>query len=140
SEQINVKTEQMPEKTDNVVEVRESENTVQSQTDASFGINPNTNGGEIRVSRGGVETRIGDEKTTVQGGEFASVNNGKASKENLLESPKLTTPNSQNPVQALASGAADVTFNWEKPAVSIQSYHLQVSRSPFFVPDTIVFE
>jgi hypothetical protein len=139
--QINVKTEDLPADTENVVEVKESENKLQSQTDASFGINPNNNGGEIRVSRGGVETNVGGEKTVVSNGEFASVNNGKiASKENLLEPPKLTSPNSQNTVQALASGSADVTFNWEKPAVSIQSYHLQVSRSPFFVPDTIVFE
>ena len=138
--QLNVRTEDQPADTDNVVEVKESENKLLSQTDASFGINPNTNGGEIRVSRGGVETNVGGDKTLVQNGEFASINNGKTSKENLLLPPKLTAPNAQNPVQALAGGAADVTFSWEKPAVSIQSYHLQVSRSPFFVPDTIVFE
>jgi len=138
--QINVKTEDQPADTENVVEVKESENKLLSQTDASFGINPNTSGGEIRVSRGGVESSVGDDKTMVQNGEFASINNGKTSKENLLLPPKLSTPNAQNPVQALASGAADVTFTWEKPAVSIQSYHLQASRSPFFVPDTIVFE
>ncbi|HEY0426248.1 MAG TPA: FecR domain-containing protein [Pyrinomonadaceae bacterium] len=140
SGQMNVKTEDQPEDTENIVEVKESENKLLSQTDASFGVNPNTNGGEIRVSRGGVESNVGGEKTIVQNGEFASVNNGKASKENLLLPPKLSAPNSQNPVQALASGAADVTFSWEKPAVSIQSYHLQISKSPFFVPDTIVFE
>jgi hypothetical protein len=138
--QINVKTEDQPADTENVVEVKESENKLLAQTDASFGINPNTSGGEIRVSRGGVESSVGDEKTLVQNGEFASVNNGKTSKENLLLPPKLSAPNSQTPVQALASGNADVTFTWEKPAASIQSYHLQVSRSPFFVPDTIVFE
>lgn len=138
--QINVKTENQPEDTDNIVELKESENHVLSQTDASFGINPNNNGGEIRVSRGGVESTIGDQKTMVNNGEFASVNNGRTSKEKLLESPKLVSPNSQNPVQALANGNADVTFSWEKPAVSIQSYHLQVSKSPFFVADTIAFE
>jgi hypothetical protein len=138
--QMNVKTEDQPADTENIVEVKESENKLLAQTDASFGVNPNTNGGEIRVSRGGVETNVGGEKTVIQNGEFASVNNGKTSKENLLEPPKPLAPNSQNSVQALASGAADVTFNWEKPAASIQSYHLQVSKSPFFVPDTIVFE
>lgn len=138
--QINVKTEEQPADTDNVVELKESENRVLPQTDASFGINPNTSGGEIRVSRGGVESTVGDQKTMVNNGEFASINNGKASKENLLEPPKLVSPNSQTSVQALPSGAADVTFNWEKPAVSIQSYHLQVAKSPFFVADTIAFE
>ena len=140
SGQMNVKTEDQPENTENIVEVKESENKLLPQTDASFGVNPNTSGGEIRVSRGGVETNVGGEKTIVQNGEFASVNGGKTSKENLLLPPKLVAPNALNPVQALASGAADVTFNWEKPAVSIQSYHLQISRSPSFVPDTIVFE
>lgn len=138
--QINVKTEDQPADTENVVEVKESENKLLAQTDASFGINPNTNGGEIRVSRGGVESNVGGDKTIVQNGEFASINNGKTSKENLLLPPKLVSPNSQSTVQALASGNADVTFTWEKPAVSIQSYHLQISRSPFFVPDSIVFE
>lgn len=139
--QLNVKTDDQPADTENIVEIRDSENRILSQTDASFGVNPNSGGGEIRVSRGGVETNAGGEKTMVNNGEFATVNNGRiASKENLLNPPKLISPNSQNPVQALASGAADVTFEWEKPAVSIQSYHLQISRSPFFVPDTIVFE
>lgn len=138
--QINVRTEDQPADAENVVEVKESENKLLSQTDVSFGINPNTNGGEIRVSRGGVESSVGGEKTIVQNGEFAAVNNGKTSKENLLLPPKLSAPNSQTPVQALASGAGEVTFTWEKPAAAIQSYHLQVSRSPFFVPDTIVFE
>ncbi len=141
SGQLNVKTEDQPEDTENIIEVRESENRLLAQTDASFGVNPNTSGGEIRVSRGGVETNIGGEKTVVQNGEFASVNNGRiTSKENLLNPPKLISPNSQTSVQAFANGNADVTFNWEKPAASIQSYHLQVSRSPFFVPDTIIFE
>jgi predicted phage tail protein len=140
SGQMNVKTEDQPGDTENIVEVKESENKLLPQTDASFGINPNTSGGEIRVSRGGVETNIGGEKTVVQNGEFASVNNGKTSKENLLEPPRLVAPNAQTPVQALASGAADVTFSWEKPAAAIQSYHLQVSKSPFFVSDTIIFE
>ncbi len=139
--QINVKTEDQPADTENVVEVRESENKLQSQTDVSFGVNPNTNGGEIRVSRGGVESNVGGEKTNIQEGEFAAINNGKiASKENLLQSPKILAPTAQDSVQALSSGNADVTFRWQKPNGAIQSYHLQVSKSPFFVADTLVFE
>lgn len=139
--QINVKTEDQPADTENVVEVRESENKILSQTDASFGVNPNSGGGEIRVSRGGVESNVGGEKNVIQEGEFASVNNGKiAAKENLLQPPKITSPTSQDSVQALSSGNADVTFRWQKPSGAIQSYHLQVSKSPFFVADTLVFE
>ena len=139
--QINVKTEDQPADTENIVEVRDSENKLQSQTDASFGINPNNNGGEIRVSRGGVETNVGGEKTIIQDGEFAAVNNGKiASKENLLQSPKIVAPTAQDSVQALSSGNADVSFRWQKPNAAVQSYHLQVSKSPFFVADTLIFE
>ena len=139
--QINVKTEDQPADTENIVEVRDSENKLQSQTDASFGINPNNNGGEIRVSRGGVETNVGGEKTIIQDGEFAAVNNGKiASKENLLQSPKIIAPTAQDSVQALSSGNADVSFRWQKPNAAVQSYHLQVSKSPFFVADTLIFE
>jgi len=139
--QINVKTEDQPENTENVVEVRETENKIQAQTDASFGINPNTNGGEIRVSRGGVESNVGGERTVIQNGEFAAVNNGKiTSKENLLQSPKIISPTSQNSVQALSNGNADVNFRWQKPNAAVQSYHLQVSKSPFFVADTLIFE
>lgn len=139
--QINVKTEDQPADTENIVEVRNSENKLQSQTDASFGINPNNNGGEIRVSRGGVETNVGGEKTIIQDGEFAAVNNGKiASKENLLQSPKIIAPTAQDSVQALSSGNADVSFRWQKPGAAVQSYHLQVSKSPFFVADTLIFE
>lgn len=139
--QINVKTEDQPADSENVVEVKESENKILSQTDASFGVNPNTGGGEIRVSRGGIESNVGGEKNVIQEGEFASVNNGKlAAKENLLQPPKITSPTSQDSVQALSSGNADVTFRWQKPSGAIQSYHLQVSKSPFFVADTLVFE
>jgi len=139
--QINVKTEDQSADTENVVEVKESENKILSQTDASFGVNPNTGGGEIRVSRGGIESNVGGEKNVIQEGEFASVNNGKlAAKENILQPPKITSPTSQDSVQALSSGNADVTFRWQKPSGAIQSYHLQVSKSPFFVADTLVFE
>lgn len=139
--QINVRTEEQPADTENVVEVRESENKILSQTDASFGVNPNTNGGEIRVSRGGVESNAGGEKKVIQEGEFAAVANGKVSaKENILQSPKIVSPTSQDVVQALSNGNANVNFRWEKPSGAIQSYHLQISKSPFFVADTLVFE
>ncbi|HMS41830.1 MAG TPA: FecR domain-containing protein, partial [Pyrinomonadaceae bacterium] len=107
--QINVKTEDQPADTENVVEVRESENKILSQTDASFGVNPNTDSGEIRVSRGGVESNSGGEKKVIQEGEFAAVANGKnATKEKILQFPKNILPTSQDAGQALLSGKADV--------------------------------
>ena len=75
--QINVRTEDQPENTQNVVEVRESENKINSQTDASFGINQESGGGEIRISRGSVETTVGGEKTVVKENEYAPLDNGK---------------------------------------------------------------
>jgi hypothetical protein len=78
--QINVKTQDQTEQTENVVEVLESESRLFPQTDASFNINEQTNGGEIRISRGGVETNVGGERTVVGENEFAAVTNGKISR------------------------------------------------------------
>ena len=136
--QLNVKTQDQTETTENVVEVKESENRVFPQTDASFKINEQTNDGEIRISRGGVESNTGDEKVIIKENEFASVNNGKISpKERLLDAPKPVAP--QNAEQI--STSSDVSFRWQKPdSASSLSFHLQVSSSPFFVPDSIFIE
>ncbi len=136
--QLNVKTQDQTENTENVVEVKESENRLFPQTDASFKINEQTNGGEIRISRGGVESNTGNEKTVIKENEFATVNNGKISpKERLLDAPKPVAP--QNSEQITAS--SDVSFRWQKPdSNSPLSFHLQVSTSPFFVPDAMIIE
>ncbi len=136
--QMNVKTQDQTEATENVVEVKESENRLFPQTDASFKINEQTNGGEIRVSRGGVESNTGVDRTVVKENEFASVNNGKISqKERLLDAPKPVAP--QNSEQI--STSSDVSFRWQKPdSASSLSFHLQVSSSPFFVADSIFIE
>ncbi len=136
--QINVKTQEQTEQTANVVEVLESENRVFAQTDASFNINEKTNGGEIRISRGGVETNVGGVKTFVGESEFATVNNGKiTSKEKLLDAPKPVAPTNSEQISA----ANDVSFRWQKPeANSAVSYHFQISKSPFFVADAIIIE
>src|SRR6185369_17455647 len=47
--QLNVRTDKQPENTENVVEVAESENKVNPETDASFNADAQTNGGEIRI-------------------------------------------------------------------------------------------
>ena len=136
--QINVKTQDQTAQTENVVEVLESENRIFSQTDASFNINEQTNGGEIRISRGGVETNVGGEKTVIGENEFATVNNGKITpKEKLLDAPKPVAPTNSEQITA----ANDVSFRWQKPeANSAVSYHFQISKSPFFVADGIIIE
>lgn len=138
--QINVRTEDQTENTQNIVELKESENKLLSQTDASF--KTGAQGGEIRISRGNVETNVGGEKTVLQGDEFAAINNGKiASKEKLLSPPKLLSPTSSDQIQASLRGTANASFRWQNTeSVTISKYHLQVSSSAFFAADAIVVE
>jgi hypothetical protein len=140
--QINVKTEDQTEASQNIIEVKESENRLFSQTDASFNINQKSGGGEIRISRGGVETNIGGEKTVIKDNEFASVNNGRLSaKEKLLDAPKLIAPPALEQILTSAGGAADITFRWQRAdGAAAGTYHLQVSTSPFFVADGMIKE
>lgn len=141
--QINVKTEDQTEGTNNVVEVKQSESKLFSQTDASFGINPQSGGGEIRISRGGVETSIGGEKTILKEGEYAGVSpNGKLSpREKLLVAPRLTTPAALERIFAAPGGNADISFRWQPAdAGANYIYRLEVSTSPLFVPNAVVTE
>src|SRR6187399_176982 len=59
--QLNVRTDDQPQDSKNIVEVANTENQLLPKTDASFDADAATNGGEIRISRGGVETTIGGE-------------------------------------------------------------------------------
>ncbi len=140
--QINVKTDQQPENTQNVVEVSESENRLLAQTDASFNTDAATGGGEIRIIRGGVESSVSGEKTLIKENEFALVNNGKiAAKEKLLDSPKQNNPANSSQIVSTSSSGADITFRWQSPAASEQLvFLLQMSKSPFFVADSMVIE
>ncbi len=139
--QINVRTDEQPQDTTNVVEVADSENQLFPNTVASFDADSVTNGGEIRISRGGVETTIGGEKTTITEGEFASVSGGKLSaREKLLAAPRPLVPG--NSAQIVDGGnGVNVTFSWQdaegNPAVS---YYLQISRSPTFASDAIMVD
>ena len=139
--QLNVRTDDQPQDTNNVVEVADSENKLLSNTDASFNADGTTNGGEIRISRGGVETTIGGEKTVIGEGEFASLDNGKLSaRERLMGAPRPMSPN--NSAQIVDSGGGvSVNFAWQdaegNPAVS---YYLQISRSPTFGADAIMVD
>ncbi len=140
--QLNVRTEEQTESTQNIVEVKESENRLLSQTDASFRINEQTGGGEIRISRGSVETNVGGQKTVVSGDEFASVGGGKIqAREKLLNPPKHSAPAASEQLRASSRGSADVAFRWTKPDdANIASYHLQVSASQLFPADAMFVE
>lgn len=137
--QLNVRTDQQPENTENVVEVAESENRLLPETDASFNADAQTNGGEIRISRGGVETTMGGETTTIRENEFAAVSNGNiSSREKLLEPPKQTSPANSAQVLDSTGNGVGVAFNWQDTGAA--SYHLQVSRSPYFASDSILID
>lgn len=140
--QINVRTEEQPENAQNVVEVRESENRISPQTDASFGINPQSGGGEIRISRGSIETTVGGEKTVLKENEYAALNEGRiANKEKLIAPPIHNSPSSNEQMVSTMAGTADLVFRWQSPDVSTAlTYHLQVSRLPSFAPDAMIVE
>jgi hypothetical protein len=138
--QLNVRTEQQPENTDNVVEMRDSETQIHPQTDASF--NADERGAEIRVNRGGVETTVGGAKTTITENEFASVNNGKlASKETLLPPPRMLAPGNMSQLIDAAGAGANVSFNWQDEGqAALSGYYLQVARSSYFAADSILVD
>ena len=135
--QLNVRTQQ--EASQNVVEMAESENKLQTDTDASFNADAETNGGEIRISRGGVETTLGGQTTTLRENEFASVNNGQlTNREKLLEPPHQTSPANLSQISDTTGAGANIALSWQ--GNSATSYYLQVSRSPYFSPDSILID
>ena len=139
--QINVKTQDQTEASNNIVEIKQVENKLQSQTDASF--NSSSNGGEIRISRGGVESNVGGEKTVIKDGEFASINqNGRLSpKERLYEPPKLIAPPTLEQILTTSNGTADLTFRWQKSDGTTNfNFSLEVASSPFFVKDGMLIQ
>lgn len=139
--QMNVRTDDQPADTENVVEVQESENKLMSQTDASFNADSATNGGEIRISRGGVETTIGGEKTILRENEYAAVNNGTlTTRERLLEPPKQSAPANLAQIVDNSGQGASITFNWQDGGSLASDYHLQVARSPYFASDSIMID
>lgn len=139
--QLNVRTDEQPADAKNIVEVADSENQLMPKTDASFNADAATNGGEIRISRGGVETTMGGEKTVIGENEYAAVNNGKISaREKLLGAPRPVSP--ANSAQLVdPGGGVSVQFNWQDPEGNpASSYYLQISRSPIFASDSILVD
>ena len=138
--QLNVRTDEQGQDAKNIVEVADSESQLLANTDASFNAD-GANGGEIRISRGGVETTIGGEKTMIGENEFASVNNGKLSaRERLMAAPRPMAPS--NSAQIIeTTGGVNVAFSWQdaegNPA---KSYYVQIARSPIFASDSILVD
>lgn len=139
--QLNVRTDEQPQNAQNIVEVADTENRLMPNTDASFNADEQTNGGEIRVSRGGVETTIGGTQTTVGADEFAAVNGGKLSnREKLLAPPQQVSPDNSAQIVDPGNGVS-VTFAWrDADGNPASNYHLQISRSPTFSADAFIID
>lgn len=139
--QLNVRTNDQPADTKNIVELGESENQLGPKTDASFNAN-GPDGGEIRISRGGVETTLNGEKTTISENEYASLNGSNLSaREKLLAPPRLNSPeNSQQIVDSSGRGVT-VNFSWADPEGNpAASFYLQIAKSPYFASDSILVD
>lgn len=138
--QLNVRTDEQGADVKNIVELGDSENQLGPKTDASFNAD-GTAGGEIRVSRGGIETTIAGETTSLAENTYATVNKGRLSaREKLMQPPRPVTPaNSEQIVDG--GGGISAAFVWqdpeENPAVN---FYLQVSRSPTFSQDSILVD
>jgi hypothetical protein len=139
--QLNVRTDQQPGDAENVVEMLDTETQLKPETDASFNADAAAKGGEIRISRGSVETTIGNSRTTINTGEFAAVNNGRISaREKLLAPPQPgAPPNASQLVDRTGSGV-NVAFAWQHSDPNVSNYHLQVSRSSYFAADSILVD
>lgn len=140
--QLNVRTEEQPANAENVVEMLDSETALKSKTDASFNTDAETNGGEIRISRGSVETTVGGTKTTLSENEFAAVEQGRiTSKEQLLVAPRPSGPADGAQVVDTSDSGVTVSFAWnDESTLPVAGYYLQISRSPIFAADAILVD
>ena len=142
--QINVRTEQQPESATNVVETKQTQNKLASETSASFGVNLEDKTEEIRVGSGSMETTTSSgEKTVVRGGEYVSVNPSGtlARRERLLDVPSAVEPRDLERIVVGANGAAHVLLRWQRPAMGVPAYYrVEVATSPFFVAAGKVIE
>ena len=139
--QLNVRTDQQAENVENIVEMSDSETRLKSQTEASFNADADKNNGEIRISRGSVETTVGGQQQTINENEFASVSPGKInSKEKLLPAPRHLLPANSGQVTDLTGSGAGVSFQWQPEGQGVVSYHFQAARSPYFAPDSLIVD
>jgi len=138
--QMNVRTETQPENGQNVVEMLDSETKLRSETDASF--NTAAGSGEIRISRGSVETTVGGVKSTINENQYAAIDESKIrTKEGLLQPPTQKQPANQAQIDGGSGNGVSINFLWEDSSSgSIGRYHIQVARSPYFSTDTILID
>lgn len=138
--QMNVRTEGQPENGQNVVEMLDSETKLRSETDASF--NTAAGSGEIRISRGSVETSVGGVKSTINENQYAALDESRIrTKEGLLQPPAQKLPANLEQIDGRSGNGVSVTFGWEdSSSESIGRYHIQVARSPYFSTDTILID
>src|SRR5688572_3947069 len=140
--QLNVRTDQQAENVENIVEMSDTETRLKSQTEASFNADGDNNNGEIRISRGSVETTVGGQQQTIGENEFASVSSGKInSKEKLLPAPRHLLPANSGQVTDLTGSGAGFYFQWQPEGQSgVTSYHFQAARSPYFASDSLIVD
>ncbi|MEA2173394.1 MAG: hypothetical protein QOD00_986 [Blastocatellia bacterium] len=141
--QINVRTEQQPDGTNNVVETPKTQNKLGSQTGASFAVNPDNHTEEIRVGSGELATTTSNgEQTVVRGGEYVAVNPaGTLSRQKLLDVPAPSEPHDLEKIFVGQNGAASVPLRWQRPAQGAPAYYrVEVATSPFFVQEGRVIE
>jgi hypothetical protein len=139
--QLNVRTDQQPENVENIVEMSDSETRLKSQTEASFNADADNNNGEIRISRGSVETTVGGQQQTISENEFASVSSGKMnSKEKLLPAPRHLVPANSGQITDVTGNGAGVSFQWQPEGQGVVSYQFQAARSPYFSPDSLIVD
>jgi len=143
SGQMLVRTQEQTEGAKNIVETPRTQNTIGSQTQASFGVNPEGTE-EFRVNSGVVESKSRNGgSATLQSGEYVSVNqSGTFSKpQKLLDVPQPSMPRDLERIVVGASGAANVSLHWLKPQTGMPAYYrVEVATSPFFVPEGKVIE
>ena len=141
--QINVRTEQQPDGTTNVIETSQTQNKLASETASTFNVNPDRTE-EIRVQSGQIETTTNHgDKTIVRGNEYISVNPSGTigQRERLLDVPVPTGPRNLERVSTGKNGAASVTLRWQRPQSGTTAhFRVEVASSPFFVPSGKVIE
>jgi FecR protein len=141
--QINVRTEQQPEGTVNVVETSQTQSRLASETASSFNVNPDKTA-EIRVHTGQIETTTNSgEKTVIRGNEYVAFNPAGdiGQRERLLDVPAPAGPRNLERISAVKNGAASVTLRWQRPqSGAVAHYRVEVASSPFFVPAGKVVE
>ncbi|GAC1396165.1 MAG: hypothetical protein NVSMB56_10720 [Pyrinomonadaceae bacterium] len=141
--QVNVRTQNQPTGTNNVVETTQTESYVTENTNASFGVHDDRTS-DIRVATGTVKTTTGNgEKLSLTNNEYVAFNqNGSVrNRESLLAAPSPVSPHDLERIPVADGNMAQVTLRWQQPNIgALKNYRVEVASSPFFVDSGKVFE